>query len=320
MAVLESVPNVSEGRSPAVVAELRRAAEEGGAAVLDVHSDPDHNRSVFSLAARADEALGAALFALVRRAVDLIDLRIHEGIHPRVGAADVIPVVPLTPGDGDRAEHVAGELARRIGSELEIPVFQYGVLAGGKRPAFFRRGGPAELQRRIDAGELFPDCGPRQLHLTAGAALVGVRAPLVAFNLDLATGDLDAARAIAAAVRESSGGMPGVQAIGLLVAGAGRAQVSTNIVDVERVDLHEVVARVHDEAAARGTAVVRGELVGLLPERVVRKAAGLAGGTPVDERARARAAAALALEHLPASAILEQRLAACGLLDTGAAG
>lgn len=320
MAPLESVPNLSEGRDPAVVAALRRAAEEAGGVVLDVHSDPDHHRSVLSLAAASDGVLGAGLFALVRAAVDLIDLRGHEGIHPRIGAADVIPLVALAPDDHDRAELAARALARRIGTELAVPVFLYGALAGGKRPAYFRRGGPAELQRRVDEGELSPDYGPARLHPSAGAALVGVRAPLVAFNLDLATGDVETARSIAAAVRESSGGMAGVQAIGLFVAGTGRAQVSTNVVDTDRADLHELVARVREEAAARGVVVARGELVGLLPEQVVRRAAALADGAPVDEEARADAARALALESLPASAILEQRLAACGLGRAGADG
>ena len=213
MLPLESVPNVSEGRDLAVVASLGAAFAGSGARLLDTHVDADHHRSVFTLVGD-DRALEDGLVAGVEAARRVVDLRAHDGVHPRVGAADVVPVVPLDSGDLDRAEAVARAVARRVGEELELPVFLYGSLGGGLRPAFFRRGGPDELQRRIDAGELSPAYGPARLDSRAGAVLVGVRRPLLAFNLEL-HGTLDVAREIAAAVRHSSGGLPGVQALGL---------------------------------------------------------------------------------------------------------
>jgi glutamate formiminotransferase len=292
MVVLESVPNVSEGRDPATLAAIGEAFASG-ARVLDVHTDADHHRSVFTLVAE-DGALTDALVAGIARAAWLIDLRAHDGIHPRVGAADVVPVVPIAPADMPRALEVARAVGRRVGEELGLPVFLYGESGGGRRPAFFRRGGPEELQRRVDAGELRPDFGPERLHPTAGAVLIGARPLLVAFNVELADGSLEDARAIAAAVRGSSGGMEGVQALGLQLLRTGRIQVSLNIIDVEKASLADVVARIRAEAARLGAAVGRGELVGLLPECAV-----------VDPEA-------LALDALPDDRILERRLRMLG--------
>lgn len=299
MTLLESVPNVSEGRDAAVIAAIVDAFAPG-AHVLDVHSDSDHHRSVFTLAAD-DAPLTEALVAGIARAAELIDLRAHDGIHPRVGATDVVPVVPLRPTDLPVALALVDAVGRRVGAELGIPVFLYAESGGGRRPAFFRRGGPAELQRRIDAGELHPDFGPSQLHPRAGALLLGARRLLVAFNLELTTGDLDDARAIAEAVRGSSGGMAGVQALGLRLPRSGRVQVSLNIVDVEQATLAEVVARVRAEAADRGATVGAGELVGLLPE------------------AQSAQPAALALASLADDRILERHLARIAQMKTGAA-
>src|SRR5437764_5151820 len=206
---LESVPNFSEGRDPEVVGAIERALSEH-ARVLDVHSDEDHHRSVFTLVAE-EEPLADALVGAVACARDRIDLRRHEGAHPRVGAADVVPIVPLRPEDMDRARSAAREIGGRLG-ELGLPVFLYAPPERG--PAFYRRGGPSALQRRIDSGELTPDFGPRRLHETAGAVIVGARRALIAFNVNL-RGDLATARAIAALVREKDGGFPGVRALGL---------------------------------------------------------------------------------------------------------
>jgi len=268
--VLEAVPNVSEGRDPAVVRTVGDAFATR-ATLLDVHSDADHHRSVFTLAGD-DEAIVESLLAGIAAAVALVDLREHMGVHPRVGAADVVPLVPLVPGDMPRAIATARTFARRVGNELGLPVFHYGELAGGRRPASFRRGGLDELRRRVDSGELTPDEGPRDIGLRSGAVLVGARRFLVAYNVELATDDVGVAREIATAIRESSGGMPGVQAIGLVLPGSGRVQVSMNVIDVERAPLHEVVRRAHDEAAVRGVEVRAGELVGLVPASVVRAA------------------------------------------------
>ena len=267
MALLESVPNVSEGCDPAVIEAVADAFAARGR-VLDIHSDREHHRSVYKIVAEENE-LAATLFAGIARAAELIDLREHVGIHPRVGAADVVPIVPLRGSQMGRAQEVALELGARVGSELGLPVFLYGASADGVRPAFFRKGGPAELQRRIDRGELRPSFGPVTLDPRAGAVLVGARRLLIAFNIELRTGDLEDARAIAAAVRGSSGGMPGVQALGLVLPASGVVQVSINVIDTEQAQLPEVVARVREAAAERGVEVGRSELVGLLPEGAV---------------------------------------------------
>jgi glutamate formiminotransferase len=275
--VLEAVPNVSEGRSPEAIDAIGRAFA-AQAALLDVHSDPDHHRSVYTLAA-APEPLADSLLEGAARTVELVDLRVHDGVHPRVGAVDVVPLVPLDAADMETAKAVALAVSGRLGSELGLPVFLYGEVGGGRRPAFFRSGGLHELVRRVEAGELEPDAGPRRLDPRAGAVLVGARRPLVAYNVELASDDPRVAREIAAVVRESGGGMPGVQAIGLYLPRSGRVQVSMNVLDLERSPLHQVVARVQAEAAARGVAVAGGELVGLVPARVLDDA--LAAGVSV---------------------------------------
>ena len=286
---LESVPNVSEGRDMKAIAAIG-AAFGRRARLLDVHSDPDHNRSVFTLVGRDGELVGALLEG-IGAARERIDLRRHAGAHPRVGAVDVLPLVPLRPSDMERARVAALDVGERIG-ELGLPVFLYGELGGGRIPAFFRRGGPRELQRRVDEGELAPDFGPTRLDPAAGAVLVGARPPLVAFNVDLRTDDVEVARGVAAVVRESGGGFPGVRALGLALPRSERVQVSMNVEDYKRAPLHEVVARIAMEAAARGVEVAGSELVGLLPV-----------GAALDA-----AAPALKLESLDASRVLELRL------------
>jgi glutamate formiminotransferase len=286
---LESVPNFSEGRDRATLDALAEALD-GSATLLDVHSDADHNRSVFTLV--GDEAgLVNALLAGIACARERIDLREHEGAHPRIGAADVVPLVPISPDDMPRARAAGTEVAGRIGDELGLPVFLYGELAPGRGPAFFRRGGPAELQRRIDAGEVRPDFGPSQLHESAGAVLVGARRPLIAFNVNL-RGGLEAAREVAAVVREKDGGFPGVRALGLDLPSAGLVQVSMNVEDWEAAALHDIVARVEREASSRGATVIGSELVGLMPAGAAVAAAG----------------AMLRIEGFDSSRVLELRL------------
>jgi glutamate formiminotransferase len=272
MLPLEAVPNFSEGRDRATIDAIGEALA-AHARLLDVHSDEDHNRSVYTLVGVEDE-LVAALLAGIACARERIDLRQHRGAHPRIGAADVVPVVPIRPEDAERARSAALDLARRVGEELGVPVFLYAELAPGRGPAFFRRGGPEELQRRIDAGELAPDFGPPRLDERAGGVIVGARAPLIAFNVDLAGDDLEAAREIARAVRERDGGFPGVRALGLRLPRAEHVQVSLNVEDWRTSPLHEVVAAVEREARARGLAVMGSELVGLLPAGAAVAAAG----------------------------------------------
>jgi glutamate formiminotransferase / 5-formyltetrahydrofolate cyclo-ligase len=258
--------------------------------LLDVHSDVDHNRSVFTVVG-GESRLVEALLAAVACARGRIDLREHEGAHPRVGAADVVPLVPISPDDMPRARAAGTEVARRIGDELGLPVFLYGELAAGRGPAFFRRGGTDELQRRIDAGELKPDFGPSQLHESAGAVLVGARRPLIAFNVNL-EGELEAAREVAAVVRETGGGFPGVRALGLELPSAGLVQVSMNVEDWEAAALHDIVERVEQEALLRSATVVGSELVGLMPAGAAAAAAG----------------AMLRIEGFDSSRVLELRL------------
>jgi glutamate formiminotransferase len=287
--LLESVPNFSEGRDRATIDALADALGSR-ARLLDVHADEDHNRSVFTLVGSTQE-LVEALLEGIACAVERIDLRRHEGAHPRIGAADVVPVVPLDPGDAEAAREAAVALARRVGDELALPVFLYGDLGEGRGPAFFRRGGPEELQRRVDAGEVVPEFGPGQLSESAGGVLVGARRPLIAFNVNL-RGSLEAAREIAALVRESGGGFLGVRALGLDLPSAGLVQVSMNVEDWEAAALHEIVARVEAEAAARGAEVAGSELVGLMPAGAAAAAAG----------------AALHIDGFGASRVLELRL------------
>ena len=272
MLPLEAVPNFSEGRDRATIDAIGDALGSH-ARLLDVHTDADHNRSVYTLVG-GEEELVAALLAGIASARERIDLRGHEGAHPCIGAADVVPIVPIRDVDAERARAAALELARRVGEELTLPVFLYADLAPGRGPAFFRRGGPGELQRRIDVGELAPDFGPARLDERVGGVIVGARPPLIAFNVDLAGDDLEGAREVARAVRERDGGFPGVRALGLRLPRAGHVQVSLNVEDWRTSPLHEVVAAVEREAKAKGLHVTGGELVGLLPAGAAVAAAG----------------------------------------------
>ena len=250
---LESVPNFSEGRDQTTLDALASSLS-ARARLLDVHADADHNRSVFTVVA-GEVDLVEALLAAIACARERIDLRRHEGAHPRVGAADVVPVVPIRPRDMDRARRVAADLAERIGDELALPVFLYGELAPGLGPAYFRTGGLDGLRRRVESGALTPDFGPGRLDDRWGAVLVGARRPLIALNVNL-RGELAAAREIAAVVRERDGGFPGVRALGFALRRAGLVQVSMNVEDWEAAGLHELVRTIEREAATRGAEVV----------------------------------------------------------------
>jgi glutamate formiminotransferase len=265
---LESVPNFSEGRNRQTIDAIG-AALSSRARLLDVHADADHNRSVFTLVGSEDELLDA-LLAGVEVARERIDLRAHEGAHPRIGAADVVPIVPLRPSDMGRARQTALELGARLGA-LGLPIFFYAPPVRG--PAYYRRGGTEELQRRLVSGELRPDFGPPRLDAAAGGVIVGARRPLIAFNVNL-RGPLETAHEIAALIREAGGGFPGVRALGLALPSAGLVQVSMNVEDWEAAALHEIVARVVGEAEARGADVVGSELVGLMPAGAAVEAAG----------------------------------------------
>jgi len=292
------VPNFSEGRDAATL-EALAGMLSARAQLLDIHADADHNRSVFTLVADDDD-LVEALAAAVACALERIDLRRHEGAHPRVGAADVVPVVPVRPADMERAKRAALALGERIGGELEAPVFLYGELAPGRGPAFFRAESLEGLRRRVDSGELTPAFGPNRIDERSGAVLVGARGPLIAFNVNL-RGELATAREIASVIRERDGGFPGVRALGLELQRAGLVQVSTNVEDWEAVALHELLSAIEREATARGASVVGSELVGLMP-----------GGA-----AAAAAGAALRIEGFDAGRVLELRLLESAADDPG---
>jgi glutamate formiminotransferase/glutamate formiminotransferase/formiminotetrahydrofolate cyclodeaminase len=259
--MLMAVPNVSDGRQEPVLETIERAFAP--ARFLDLHADPDHNRSVYTLAAPQGE-LAEGLVSGARAVVASIDITAHGGVHPYVGALDVMPVVYRTREQRGAACAEALTVAARIGEELELPVVLYGELA--TRPehrerAWLREGGAAALARRIEAGEVVPDFGPARAHPTAGVVLAAARPPLIAFNVDLATPDLAVAREIAAAIRESSGGLAGVRAIGLYLEHRGCAQVSTNVHDHLATPLREIV-----EAVRAIAPVGEAELVGLAPQ------------------------------------------------------
>jgi glutamate formiminotransferase len=295
VAALECVPNVSEGRRPEVVARLAAAAAAPGVQLLDVSSDPDHNRSVITLAGEPD-ALIAGVLSLYAAALAEIDLRHHQGVHPRLGAVDVVPFVPL----GDTPMAVAVAAARRLAAEVarrfSLPVYLYeeaAVRPDRRALAAIRRGGFEGLAARLGDPAWSPDHGPAKPHPAAGATVIGARFYLIACNALLDTAEVAVARAVAAAVRESGGGLPAVRALGFYLPGRGRAQVSMNLVDFRRTSLAVLLHRVRQEAAARGTRVLASELVGLLPRQaaldVVRET--------------------LSLPALPAESLLEERLA-----------
>jgi glutamate formiminotransferase / 5-formyltetrahydrofolate cyclo-ligase len=259
LTTLLAYPNVSEGKDRAAIDRIGAAF---GDALLDVHSDADHHRSAYTLAGKPGE-LARAVVNGAREAINTIQLDAHEGVHPRVGAVDVAPIIYLSDDDRGAAAAEALVLADTLATDLQLPVFLYGLLAGGRTRAALRRGGPAELQRRIGAGELNPDFGPPRLHPTAGAVLVAARPPLVAFNVELRPpATLEQAKAIAAHIREGGDeGLKGLRAIGLWLAETNLAQVSTNVEDHRATPLRAVV-----EAIARHAPVHGAELVGLAPE------------------------------------------------------
>lgn len=262
--MLLSVPNFSEGRNERVVDALE-ATLRSHARLLNCHFDAQHHRSVFTLAGSGEQLREAAV-AGADHALELIDMRGHQGLHPHIGAMDVCPIVWVT--DEAHEDAVASARAAAEGiAALGIPVFLYGELASSeerRERAFFRRGGPAELARRMDSGELAPDLGPAQPHPSAGATLVTARRPLVAFNLELDTSNPEIAREVAAELREAGGGLPGVRALGLPREGE-RAQVSINVGDPAGVPLARVVEEVRRLAAEHGARPVEAELVGLAP-------------------------------------------------------
>jgi glutamate formiminotransferase len=273
---LECVPNVSEGRRLDVVARLADAAAAApGVRLLDVSSDPDHNRSVLTLAGDAD-GLHAALLALYEAALAEIDLTRHHGVHPRVGVVDVVPFVPLGDTPMEAAVAAAERLASEVAERFGLPAYLYERAA--RRPertllADIRRGGFEGFAEKIADPAWAPDFGPPRVHPTAGVTVIGARFFLIAFNAVLDTPDVAVARAVARKVRESGGGLPAVRAMGVYLASRGRAQVSMNLVDHRRTSVLRALARVWKEADALGARVLECEVIGLMPEAAALEAA-----------------------------------------------
>jgi glutamate formiminotransferase len=265
--IIESVPNFSEGRDPVIVASIGRAVSSiPGVSLLDTTSDPDHNRSVLTFAGTPAAVVEAAFFA-VRAAVAKIDLTRHAGVHPRLGAADVIPLVPI---DGITLEDcaiLARGLGERIWNELAVPVYLYEAAALRQD---CRR---LENVRKLAPTGFPPDIGTGR-HPTAGASVVGARKFLIAWNINLRTADLTAAREIARAIRESSGGLPAVKSIGLPLESRGQVQVSINLVDFERTPLYLVFDAVKERCDARGIEIAGSELIGMIPAAALRSSEG----------------------------------------------
>lgn len=265
---MECVPNVSEGRDRARIerfADVIRAVP--GVTLMNVHTDPDHHRSVFSFLG-GPAAVGTAALALAGAVMESVDLRAHRGAHPRIGALDVVPFVPLAAVAMSEVVALAHRVGRAIADRHQVPVFYYGQAA--RRPTRRRlpdvRGrGYEALAERLGTADA-PDDGPARFDPRAGATLVGAREVLIAFNVWLDSDDLAAAREIARAVRESDGGLPGVQALAMRLSSRGVAQVSMNLLDWRATPLPTAFDRVRQEAARRGIRVQRGELVGVAPQ------------------------------------------------------
>src|SRR5438067_369622 len=269
--LVECVPNFSEGRDSATLDALRAAiASVLGVRLLDVQADPSHNRSVFTLVARPDAAAEAA-FRAMRGATERIDLTRHSGEHPRMGATDVVPFVPVRDVTMDECVAVARRLAERAATELGIPIYLYARAATRperERLPDIRKGEFEGLRDRIGQDPAAdPDFGPNRIHPTAGATAIGARPFLVAFNIYLDTGDVRVAKEIARQIRTSSGGLPAVQAAGFEV--DGHAQVSMNLLDIDTTSPAMVFAAVHSRARARDVDILRSEVVGLVPERAI---------------------------------------------------
>ena len=295
MALIESVPNFSEGRDRATVDAIAEAMRLDGVYQLDRHMDADHNRSVITLAGSRDALIEAVLRG-IGRAAELIDLTRHRGVHPRLGATDVVPFVPIEGVTLDDCVQMARELGAQVWQRYRIPVYLYEAAATRPervRLENIRRGQFEGLRDEIATNPArLPDFGEPRLHPTAGATVIGARKFLVAYNIFLATGDLEIARKIARTVRFSSGGLPCVKAIGVLVRGL--AQVSMNLTDTDQTPITRVFDAVSREAAGYGVAIASSEVIGLVPQKALDQAA----------------APLLKIENFNPSIILENRLAA----------
>jgi glutamate formiminotransferase len=304
-ALIEAIPNVSEGRDAARLARLAAAIAGGGATLLDRTADWSHHRAVFTFAGQGGQVERAAA-ALAAAVAAEVDLSTHSGVHPRIGALDVLPFVPLGAASMAEAIALAHRVGRTIADTLGLPVFLYEAAARSpeRRPLeAVRRGGLAGLAARLREPAWQPDYGPATLHPTAGAMAIGARGPLVAWNLVLDRADLALARHIARAIRASNGGLPHVKALGLALEHTGQVQVSMNLTDYRITSMAEVYRAVLAEAIASGADIAASEIIGLVPRAALADLDGVAPEVAAAHRGQ----------------VLEDRLASCGLPTVGPA-
>jgi len=276
MAIIECIPNVSEGRRAEVIERLAAAIRSvSGVRLLDYSSDASHNRSVFTYIGDADSVKRATL-ALFEAAVPVIDLRAHKGEHPRLGAIDVVPFVPIDGVTMEQCVALAKDVGASIAERFAVPVFLYEEAAGNparKNLEDIRRGEFEGLADKMRAPEWIPDFGPREPHASAGAVVVGARMPLIAYNINLNTSRLDVAKKIAAAIRQSSGGLRYVKAAGFLLEDRNIAQVSMNLTNYQKTPMFRVFEIVKREAERYGVSILESEIVGLVPSAALVSAA-----------------------------------------------
>lgn len=276
MRIIECIPNISEGRQPAIVDEMAACvAAAPGVRLLHRTADVSHNRSVLTFVGDA-AGLKTAVLALFDVAVRRIDLRTHEGVHPRIGAIDVVPFVPIAGVTMKDCVDLAREVGAAVAERFGLPVFLYEEAARSdarRRLEDIRRGQFEGLAAKLQEAAWLPDYGPREPHASAGATAIGARVPLIAYNINLATDRLDVAKAIAKTIRESSGGLPRVKAMGVPLPELGIVQVSMNLTDYRVTPVHVVFDRVKSEAARHGVRIRESELIGLIPEAAVLAAA-----------------------------------------------
>lgn len=270
MPKLECVPNFSEGCDQAKIEQIVHYVKSAtDAEILDLHSDPDHNRSVLTMAGEPEEVKAAA-FALCEKAAELININKHKGVHPFIGVVDVIPFIPLKDSTMADAAKAAVDLGMKVWNELKIPVYLYGEAAfipHRSNLANVRRGGISALKEEIETEERHPDVGDPKLHPRAGAVAIGARNFLIAFNVNLDSKDIVFAKEIAKSIREKHGGLPGVKALGVpLESRDGIVQVTVNITDHKETSIKDVFNAIRSKAKARNVQVLESEIVGLIPE------------------------------------------------------
>jgi len=274
--IIETVPNLSEGRRTDVVSEAVAALKRvPGIRVLDVQSDRDHNRSVLTLVGN-EEALKSGILGLFEVAISRIDLRSHQGEHPRLGAVDVVPFIPIEGATMAECVALAQEVGRAVAERFGVPIYLYEEAASAphrRNLEDVRRGQFEGLADRMKDPLWAPDFGPSAPHPSAGATVVGARMPLIAYNINLGTSDVDVAKRIAKAIRYSGGGYRFVKALGMMLEDRGIAQVSINMTDFKRTPLHRVFETVRAEAERHGVPVVGSEIVGLVPSEALLDAA-----------------------------------------------